>query len=276
MKKTAPAYLILLITFFHSLAAKDLTTHYIKCLTEADSLVKLSDYAEAENKFNEAIESEPDNPMNVLLLSNIGLMRHYSGSDSTALEILTKAAALAPSSVTVRSNKAKVMTSLNLLAQAEIEYGLIAALDSTIAEPLYMQTIINLQQGNTIKADSISSMLINRFPENLQAQEARAYFLVANRNYEQAIPLLNKAIKADPTASNYSQRAFCHLMLENLNDASADITSALNLDPMNAELYAYRAALNKMRYRPDDADNDARHALQLGASRKQLQQLGVL
>lgn len=276
MKKIVLLLSSLFITFFHLLTAKDLSERYLKCLSEADSLVKLSNYAEAEIKFSEAIEAEPDNPMNVLLMSNIGLMRHYSGSDTLALEILDKAASLAPSSVTVRSNKAKVLASLNLLIQAEAEYESIALLDSTIAEPLYMQTLINLRQGNISKADSISARLIKRFPDNLQAQEARAYFLVASSKYEKAIPLLNTVIKADPSASNYSQRAFCHLMLENLNDASADITSALNLDPMNAELYAYRAALNKMRYRPDDADNDARHAMQLGASRKQLQQLGVL
>lgn len=276
MNKFYIVFLLTLITSIHSLSAKDLSEHYLKCLSQADSLVKLSDYAQAEVKLNDAINSEPDNPMNVLLMSNIGLMRHYSGSDSLALEILNKAVDLAPASVTIRSNKAKVLASLNLLKQAENEYATVAKLDSTIAEPLYMQTILNLSMENVARADSVSSVLIRRFPTNLQAQEARAYFLVHDKQFEQALPLLNASIKADPTATNYSQRAFCHLMLKNLNEASADINSALNLDPLNAELYAYRAALNKMRFRPEDAETDARHALQLGANRKQLQQLGVL
>lgn len=257
-------------------AENNLSREYLRYVTESDSLCKLSQYLPAEESLMKAIHEEPGNPMNVLLMSNIGILRHYMGSDSTALEILNKAASIAPSSVTVRSNKAKVLVSLNKLHDAEQEYSEIARLDSNIVEPIYMQTIINLKIGKLQKADTLSDKIYNKFPENLQAQEARAYYLVASGKFQEAIPLLNKIVKAEPISANYSQRAYCNLMLGNLNEASSDISSALATDSMNPELYAYRAILNKMRYRPEDSKKDVERAIQFGASESYLKHLELL
>ncbi len=62
----------------------------------------------------------------------------------------------------------------------------------------------------------------------------------------------------------YGARAYCYLMTGNLQDAADDIAAALELAPDDGELYLYRAALNKMHFRPDDARKDARKAIELG------------
>lgn len=258
------------------MAENNMGHEYLKYISESDSLCKLSDYQSAEDKLIKAISVEPENPMNVLLMSNIGILRHYLGNDSAALKILDEASLLAPKSVTVRNNKAKVLASLGKLPEAEREYAEIANLDSNIVEPVYMQAIINLKINRLQKADSLSGNIYKRFPENLQAQEARAYYLVAAKRFQEAIPLLNKVVKAEPVSFNYSQRAYCNLMLGNLNEASADISSALATDSMNPELYAYRAILNKMRFRPDDSKKDIEKAIQFGASKDYLKQLDLM
>ncbi len=53
-------------------------------------------------------------------------------------------------------------------------------------------------------------------------------------------------------------------MTSQLGDAAEDIASGLELDPLDGELYLYRALLNKMRYRQDDAEADGRQAIKLG------------
>ena len=53
-------------------------------------------------------------------------------------------------------------------------------------------------------------------------------------------------------------------MTGELQEAAADIASAMELAPLDGELYLYRAALNKMHFRPDDARKDAERAVQLG------------
>ena len=44
------------------------------------------------------------------------------------------------------------------------------------------------------------------------------------------------------------------------------------MTPDDGELYLYRAALNKMRYRPDDAKADALKAIELGVDKKRAAQ----
>ncbi|WP_301343492.1 tetratricopeptide repeat protein, partial [uncultured Duncaniella sp.] len=62
----------------------------------------------------------------------------------------------------------------------------------------------------------------------------------------------------------FGARAYCYLMTDDLQAAAEDIAQALELDPNDGELYLYRAALNKMHYRPEDAKKDAERAIQLG------------
>ncbi len=59
-------------------------------------------------------------------------------------------------------------------------------------------------------------------------------------------------------------------MLDQLSEASDDIARGLELDPEDGELYLYRAALNKMRYRVADARADAERARQLGIPAERL------
>lgn len=62
------------------------------------------------------------------------------------------------------------------------------------------------------------------------------------------------------------------MLCGNLQDASDDINAALSMTPDDGELYLYRAALNKMRYRPDDAKADALKAIELGVDKKRAAQ----
>ncbi len=62
-------------------------------------------------------------------------------------------------------------------------------------------------------------------------------------------------------------------MTGNLNEASSDISEGMRLDPADGELYLYRALLNRMRYRPDDARADARRAVELGVAASRAQAL---
>ncbi len=60
-------------------------------------------------------------------------------------------------------------------------------------------------------------------------------------------------------------------MTDNINDASQDIAEGLRINPLEGELYLYRAMLNKMRYRAADAKADAERAIQLGVPLKRAQ-----
>ena len=67
----------------------------------------------------------------------------------------------------------------------------------------------------------------------------------------------------------------CYLMTEQLAEASEDLARGIELDPTDGELYFYRAILNKMRYRPEDAHADALKAVQFGVASDRIKALGL-
>ncbi len=54
------------------------------------------------------------------------------------------------------------------------------------------------------------------------------------------------------------------MMSGSLSEAADDIARGLEIDPAYGELYLYRALLNRLRYRSEDARADARRAVSLG------------
>ena len=57
------------------LAASD----YLKYIDLADEAVRKQDWNRAEELLREAMRSEPSNPQNVMLLSNVGMFQFYRG-----------------------------------------------------------------------------------------------------------------------------------------------------------------------------------------------------
>lgn len=255
--------------------AQDLSEDYLKMLGRADSLIQKSEWDEAEECFMNAMRRHPDNPMNVLVMSNVGLMRHYAGRDSMAIEILDQAVEMAPNSVTVRSNRAKVRTSLGMLKEAADDYTRLLESDSTLTEPRHMRCIIALRTGDFNQAAADARYLEVNAPDSQAASETNAFVAMALNDYEKALLHFNALIKKEPVSANYGERALCNLMLGNYSEASSDLNDAIRLDPLNGDLYLYRAVLNKKRFRPADSMEDAKKAIELGVPRIKVAEMGL-
>lgn len=255
--------------------AQDMSTKYIDLVNRADSAVKKNDWTGAEKYYFEALHAEPANPMNVLLMSNVGLVRFYDGRYDEALEMLNDAAAIAPSSLTVASNRAKVLAACGRYDDALAEYSRAVDIDSMAVEPRAMRVMLNMHAGKLVVAKQDVDFLERHFSAEPLTLESASYFNIAIGNFDVAIPYLNKLIKLEPTAANYGQRAYCYLMTDNLNDSSSDINEAIRLDPLNPQLFLYRALLNKKRFRPKDATDDAKKAISLGMPIEKIKQLGL-
>ena len=248
---------------------------YQELIGKADDAIKDSNWEDAESFFLEAMRTEPGNPTNILLMSNVGMLRHYAGKDSLALDMLDAAARMAPVSVTVKQNRATVLTSLGRLEEAYDEYNRIIGLDSTLAEPRFMRAMIDLKLGNVEKAESDVDYMLRNFPDEQDTWTAAAYTYIATARFADAIPYLSKIIEQNPQPGDYGERALCYLMTDNLPDASTDIAEAIRLDPLNGDFYLYRSLLNKRRYRPKEAADDARKAAGLGVSARKIATLGL-
>lgn len=244
---------------------KDSDTYY-SLIGDADKAIADGKWNEAEDYLRRAMRLEPANPSNVLLLSNLGMIQFYDGRDNEAIATLTDAHKIAPASVTVLMNRARVYTSTGQTELAAKDYSRVISLDSTLTEPRFYRAMLSLNSGHREAAEADIDTLISMDPSGRLTNVAQATILMARSDFKNAIPHLSTAIRIQPDASYYSSRALCYLYTEDPAAAADDIARGLELDPTDGELYLYRALLNKMRYRPDDAEADAEKAVKYGVS----------
>ncbi|MCH5345553.1 MAG: tetratricopeptide repeat protein [Muribaculaceae bacterium] len=231
---------------------------------EADAAIARGDWSTAESRLVEALDAKPNDPSNYLLMSNLGMVRFNKGEDSLALATLDRAAEIAPRSVTVLSNRAQVRSALGDFEGAGRDYRLVMSIDSTLVSPRFYLGVMALATGDTIAAREHATAISRLAPDSFEDAFLQARLLTEQGEHRLALPHYTALIKLDEQPEYYAARALCYLHLEELNEASADIAAGLALDPYNGDLYLYRAMLNKMRFRPDDALLDARRAVTLG------------
>ncbi len=125
-------HLLIIVYIFISCAVYSYAdTPYMELVDKADKACNDGKWSEAAKILQDAIKEEPDNPGNVLLLSNLGLVRYNLGLDSLAIDAFDQALDIAPSSVTIIANRAKVYAAMGLEQEAFNDYSRIMMLDST-------------------------------------------------------------------------------------------------------------------------------------------------
>ena len=89
-----------------------LSDTYFDLMGDADKAISEGKWLEAEKSLKDAMALDPENPSNILLMSNLGLVQFYLGQDSAAIATLSDAHKRAPVSVTVLKNRAEVYLAL--------------------------------------------------------------------------------------------------------------------------------------------------------------------
>lgn len=235
-------------------------------LTQIEKSVSDRQWSRADSLITTALSTYPDDALNPLLMSNLGMIRHYAGNDTLAIVTLSQAHAAAPASVTILANRAKVLTSMGCMAEAVDDYDRIEKLDSTYSDTYLYRGLLRLYGGQFEDAHADLTTRERLSPHDEDTLIAMASFYTITENYENATSYYSRLIKANPQAEYYAARALCALRLDRLVDASEDIADGLELDPDYSELYLCRAILNKKRYCRDDARSDADTAISLGAN----------
>lgn len=250
-----------------ALAAEDEgNSRYMHYVQQAEEAIGKRKWPLAIAYLQEAMHSDPGNPQNIMLLSNMGMLQYYNGEDSLALHTLTEARAMAPASVVILSNRAQVLAGMNRLDDAFNDYSRIIDMDSTYADAWRERGAIRLQQGKVTEAESDISRYRALRPDDDQGKLMQAVLFAATARPDEAIPLYSELIEKKAESVYLSARATCYLQQSDLLSAAEDIARGLELDPDDGELYYCRAWLNRLRFRDDDAMADARRAVERGVN----------
>ena len=236
---------------------------YITCVEEAEREISKGNYELAGEWLREAMTTEPSNANNVLLLSNLGMVQFYAGNDSLALGTLSQARAMAPGSVTILLNRARVLDHMGRRQDAAADLSLAIAADSTYAPAYYERGALLLDSGDFAGAEADMARHRSLRPKARQSLLALALIYSSTGRPREAIKAYGELLEGHPDADLLSARAICRMDLGELPEAAEDIQAGLALAPDDPGLYLCRARLNRLRYREADAEADERRAAEL-------------
>ena len=122
---------------------------YYDWVDTSDKCIRERAWEKAEEALQNALRSEPANPGNALLLSNLGTVQRYAGKLEQALQSYTNGLLMTPNSVTLLRNRAALYAEMDSLQSALADYNRILIIDNNDEDALYNRGLIHLEQGDT-------------------------------------------------------------------------------------------------------------------------------
>lgn len=251
----------------------DTTTEYFALIDSAQHYINDKHWERAEHFLLQAIKSDPGNPSNSLLLSNLATLQRRQGRMKEALRNYSMAIDLTPNAVTLLHNRAALLTQVDSLALAQADYERIMMLDERDVESRYNHGMIALNLGDIKTAQKDFDNILEINPNSGMARQGQGYLYKHEGKLEKAAECFSEVIKVKPSSTLLANRADCYLTLRRLNDASTDIANALELDPDDPFIYVLRAKLNKMRFNREDMERDLKLAVHHGLDEKTAKQM---
>lgn len=251
----------------------DTSTVYFALVDSAQQAIKAENWLQAENYLLEAIRSEPGNPSNSLLLSNIATIQRRQGCLNEAIRNYSMAIDLTPNAVTLLHNRAAVYILIDSIALAQADYERIMLIDESDVESRYTHGMLALNLGDTKTAQKDFDDILRINPNSGMAKQGEGYLHKHAGEYEKAAQCFSEVIKVKPSSTLLANRADCYLATKQLNDASIDIANALELDPDDPYLYVLRAKLNKLRFNREDMERDIKLAVAHGIDKNEARAL---
>ena len=245
----------------------DTETPYFQCIDSAQNYIYSHDWPIAEQWLLKAFMSDPENPSNSMVLSNIATLQRYQGKLSEAVKNYTLALDMTPHAVTLLLNRAALYVELDSIERAVDDYERVCELDMYDTESRYSLGVIAMERGDTKRAEDLFNEIRRINPNSGLYHEGMGLLYKRNGNYSRAAELFTQVIKVQPSAQMLAHRADCYLATKRLNDAEEDIRTALGIAPDDPYLYVLRAKLNKLRFQRDDMNRDINTAVSLGLSR---------
>ena len=219
----------------------------------------------AENALLKALRTEPANPGNVLLLSNLGTIQRNLGKLPEALQSYNNALVMSPKSLTLLNNRAALWAEMDSLQRAKDDYSSILFIDEKNEESLYRRGLIFLELNDTASARRDFEQLLSLNTKSANARIGLAALMKCRGFYFQAIDLYTQVIRSNPNmASLYLNRAEAYYYNRQYNRAAEDIDIALQLTPEDPLVYVMRGKLKLARFEKDDAQKDFEKAVSLG------------
>ncbi len=266
MKKVILAILVAVSALCSNIAVA--ADSYMQLLDKIDASFKSSDWETSRKLIKSALELEPANPNNYLLLSNLGTVNRNLGDNVAALENYNLALTIAPKSTTILHNRASLLMEMDSTRLAFADYKQLLEQNPKDFVAQNYIGMIALGFGDMALAKQSFDNVLQLDAGNIDAKRGLALMHRLDGKYNEAIAEYDAIIKKENRASNYLSRAECYLAVSDFIKAQADLLEAQKLEPQSPDLYLLKAKMAQLQFRYDDAYKYAQQAVKLGCDER--------
>ena len=244
--------------------------------TEQDSLELSKQY------IGQAMRTEPANPHNALLYSNLGTIQRRQHQYEQALESYTMALNIAPRAVPILMNRAALYLELGKGELARIDYSLVLDLEKDNQEALLMRAYIYMNRRDYKFARADYEHLLRLAPQSYNGRLGLATLERKEGKYDAALALLNAMLagQEETTGLSASQRALLYVAragveqeMKHADLALLDLEEAVKLDASQPEAYLMRGQIYLSQKKKNLARRDFEKAVSLGIPQADVREL---
>ena len=255
-------FLVISVFFQTSVLAQSYNDWVLKSFDHIDQ----NQLDSAELALTEAMRLEPANPVNAMLLSNLGTLQRRNGKMPEAIVSYTAALSRAPQNMTFLANRASLFSEMGQPQNALIDYSVLLEQNPADEDVLYQRGMLYLQLKNYEAAQIDFERIVELNPQTLDGRIGIASLCKLRREYDEAeriyIYLIDQ-IKDSPEL--YAGRAELYLLMEKSGKAMSDANRAIALQPENNPyVYILRARIKLLQFEKISAANDVKQALSMG------------
>jgi tetratricopeptide (TPR) repeat protein len=220
----------------------------------------------AEIYLKTALAGDPDNPLNPLLLNNLGTVQRRIGKLSDAIKSYTAALGQMPKNTTILESRASLYAEAGQPGNALLDYTALLEAVPNHTEALYQRGLLYLQLGDSDRAEQDFRHLLELNPDGLYPRLGLAALAKFRHDFDEAEKIYSYLLDRNPENPQlYAGRAELFLLAGKPGKASADATRAIRLsEEENPYYYIIRYRAKTQLHEDKSAKQDLEKAKQLG------------
>ncbi len=239
-------------------------TQYMECADSAFQMIEEEKWESAAVILERTLRENPGNPLNALLLSNLGIARTHLGDIDGALEAYDIAEAINGKESRIPENRAYTLLTVGRNSDALDALNASLAIDSIRKWPLKMRGLILLSKGDMEGAFKDLSRFTQHYESDADVWNGLASCHEFFSDIDAAIDCYKKSIELVDDPVMRADMSLAMAKTGKIDEANLNISEGLTRWPESGELYLVRAYIEKLTFQNRQSDVDRKHALKLG------------
>lgn len=237
---------------------------YLQSVDSAQYYIDDKKWDKAEKHLLDAIKVRPADSGNVMLWSNLGVVRSHMGDYTGALQAYDAALARAPRSVVLLSNKGSALISAGKYDYAKEILSEAIGLDSMLKRPRLLRAMLEMRDNNIKEAEEDYTFILRNDSTCDQAYAGLSQCRMHEGNMAEAEVLIDRALQLSGQEEYYCLASLVKAELEKLSEARRTAMEGIRKYPDSGNLYLHLSYINRLSHQHNEAESAYKTAVRLG------------